>query len=226
MAGGVRSWFRGGSFLWLVCLILALTAVFFAFFAGIFGFYNWVEVWNGQTLRKIYQIGTTTILTLFVAVVGLAVTIVMARYAYATIAEMRKDRRKDTIERMLENLHSPLYEMLRRARHETDDFKSMVIAEWNKKGRGGPRDCVLSEEQLTRVREVVERFGHYMDPVEQALLTKVLANPNSIGATSGERLTQPWHLFLNAEIDPRFDYIKKTRDTLRKELDELIRVSR
>jgi len=85
---------------------------------------------------------------------------------------------------------------------------------------------VLSEEQLARVREVVERFGHYMDPVEQALLTKVLANPNSIGATSGERLTQPWHLFLNAEIDPRFDYIKKTRDTLRKELDELIRVSR
>jgi hypothetical protein len=85
---------------------------------------------------------------------------------------------------------------------------------------------VLSEEQLARVREVVERFGHYMDPVEQALLTKVLANPHSIGAISRERLTQPWHLFLNAEIDPRFDYIKKTRDTLRKELDELIRVSR
>jgi len=163
--------------------------------------------------------------TLLSAIVMTIVTVVLARYAYVTIEEGKKDRRKDTIERMLENLYSPLYEILRRARHETDNFKPMVIAEWNhKEGRVGPRDCVLSEKQLARVREIVERFGHYMDPVEQALLTKVLANPDSIGAISGDRLTEPWHLFLNAEIDPRFDYIKKTRDMLRKELDELVRV--
>ena len=85
------------------------------------------------------------------------VTLVLARYAYLTIEEGKKNRRKDTIERMLENLYSPLYEILRRARYETGDFKSMVIAEWNhKEGRVGPRDCVLSEEQLARVREVIE----------------------------------------------------------------------
>jgi hypothetical protein len=116
MAGKVRSWFRRGSIPWLMCLILALTAVFFVVSAGIFWIYNSVEVWNGQTLRMIYRVGTTTILTLLVSLVGLAVTIVMARYAYTTIAEMRKDRRKDLIEKVLVDAYSPLYEILRRAR--------------------------------------------------------------------------------------------------------------
>lgn len=150
-------------------------------------------------------------------------TFALARYAYVTIQEGKKNRRKDTIENMLQNLYSPLYEILRRARYETSDFKAMVIAEWNNiEGREGPRDCVLSEEQLVRVREIVERFGHYMDPDEQARLTKVLSNPDSIGAIHVERLKQPQHLFLNAEIDQRFDYIKDRRDTLRKELEHLI----
>ena len=127
---------------------------------------------------------------------------------------------------MLENLYSPLYEILRRARFETSDFKAMVIAEWDgKEGHQGPRDYVLSEEQLVEVREIVERFGHYMDPVEQAQFTKALSKADSIGAIRAELLKQPQHLFLNTEIDPRFDYIKKTRDTLRRELDDLIRVS-
>jgi hypothetical protein len=138
----------------------------------------------------------------------------------------KKNRRKDTIENMLQNLYSPLYEILRRARYETSDFKAMVIAEWNNKGREGPRDCVLSEEQLVRVREIVERFGHYMDSDEQARLTKVLSNPDSIGAIHVERLKQPQHLFLNSEIDQRFDYIKERRDTLRKELEHLIKAPR
>jgi hypothetical protein len=141
------------------------------------------------------------------------------------VGEAEAGRREDAIERIerkLETLYSPLYEILRRARFETNDFKAMVIAEWSRKeGHVGPRDCVLSEEELTRVREIVERHGHYMDPVEQAKLTKVLSDPDSIGAISGERLKQPWHLFWNAEIDPRFDYIKKTRDALIRELSDL-----
>lgn len=156
------------------------------------------------------------------SVVTIAVTSALVYYAYVTTNESRKGRRKDTIESMLENLYSPLYEALRRARYETSDFKAMVIGEWSRKeGRQGPRDCVLSEERLADVREIIEKFGHYMDSVEQALLTKVLSNPDSIGAISRERLKHPQHLFLNAEIDPRFDYIKETRDTLRKELEEL-----
>jgi hypothetical protein len=156
------------------------------------------------------------------SVVSIGVTSALVYYAYVTINESWKNRRKDTIENMLENLYSPLYETLRRVRYETSDFKAMVIGEWSRKqGRQGPRDCVFSEEQLAEVREIIERFGHYMDPVEQALLTKVLSNPDSIGAISTERLKQPQHLFLNVEIDPRFDYIKETRDTLRKQLEEL-----
>ena len=163
--------------------------------------------------------------TLFSTILMTIVTVALARYAYVTIEEGKKNRRKDTIESMLENLYSRLYEILRSARYETSDFKAMVIAEWNRReGRVGPRDCILSEEQLARVREIVERFGHYMDPVEQSQLTKVLSKPDSIGAIQGERLKQPQHLFLNTEIDLRFDYIMKTRDTLRKELDDLIRV--
>jgi hypothetical protein len=144
------------------------------------------------------------------------VTVALARYAYVTIEEGKKKRRKDTIESMLENLYSRLYEIFGSARYETSDFKAMVIAEWNRReGRVGPRDCILSEEQLARVREIVERFGHYMGPVEQSQLTKVLSKPDSIGAIQGERLKQLQHLFLNTEIDLRFDYIMKTRDTLR-----------
>ena len=75
------------------------------------------------------------------AIVMTIVTVVLARYAYVTIEEGKKDRRKDTIERMLENLYSPLYEILRRARHETDNFKPMVIARMEPQGRtsGAPR---------------------------------------------------------------------------------------
>ena len=43
-------------------------------------------------------------------------TMALVSYAVLTIREMKRDRKKDTIERMLENLYSPLREILRRAR--------------------------------------------------------------------------------------------------------------
>jgi hypothetical protein len=171
--------------------------------------------WLTTALHPLVTLVSTIIITI--------ATVFVAGYAYVTIQEGKKNRRKDTIERMLENLYSRLYEILRRARYETSDFKTMVIAECNNvKGRVGPRDCVLSEEQLARVRDIVERYAHYVDSDEQARLTEALSEHVAIGAIQQTRLTQPQYLFLNSQIDPRLDYIKQRRDELRKELDDLI----
>jgi hypothetical protein len=99
-----------------------------------------------------------------------------------------------------------------------------MSSQFNWKGSVGPRNCVLSEEQLATVRDIVERYGHYMDSTEQARLTKALSEHVSIGAIRETRFAQPQYLFLNSLIDPRLDYIKQRRDELRKELDELTKL--
>jgi hypothetical protein len=45
-----------------------------------------------------------------------AVTIALAYYAYKTIDEAKKDRTKDSIEKQLEKLCSPIFEILIRAK--------------------------------------------------------------------------------------------------------------
>lgn len=208
---------------WLVLIAVPVVLFLYGYYLWAFRDPNYVGLGLGALTS------TLAVLGLFFALERRSQPVAEASISTAQIVDSvaiardaERDRRQDTIERRLETLYSPLYEVLRRARFETNDFKAMVIAEWSRKeGRVGPRDCVLSEEELAKVREIVERHGHYMDPVEQAKLTKVLSNPDSIGGISGERLKQPWHLFWNAEIDPRFDYIKKTRDALIRELSDL-----
>jgi hypothetical protein len=48
----------------------------------------------------------------------MALTIGPVGYAYVTVKEIRKDRKKETIERRLERVYCPIFDILDRARHD------------------------------------------------------------------------------------------------------------
>jgi hypothetical protein len=61
----------------------------------------------------------------WVQLVQVFATLGLIYYAYATISEARKDRKKDMIERMLEKIYFPMFEILDRARKE-NGLRAMV----------------------------------------------------------------------------------------------------
>jgi len=71
---------------------------------------------------------------------------------------MTKDRRKDTVEKMLENVYSPLYEILRKAKFEDDErskARSLPGFEWSIKddeleGRSCPLNGPAGEQILLK----------------------------------------------------------------------------
>jgi len=127
---------------------------------------------------------------------------------FKTVYEMTKDRRKETIERMLENVYSPLSEILRKAKFENDE---------RSKARNLPGFAwSVKDHELDRLRNIVERFGHYFDRDEIAKFSKVLENPKRT------RVSVFWlNGFGEVEMSERFEYIMKQRKDLMEELRQL-----
>lgn len=163
--------------------------------------YNTTIPGLGKSVRSFVAYGTSEVLTLLAA-------IAVALYAYKTVYEMTKDRRKDTVERMLENVYSPLYEILRKAKFENDErskARSLPGFEWS-----------LKDDELDRIRNTVERFGHYFDRDEIAKFSKLLENPKRT------RVNVFWfNGFSEVEMSRCFKYIMKQRQDLTEELRQL-----
>jgi len=87
-------------------------------------------------------------------------TFIIIYYAKVTIDEGKKNRRKDTIEKMLEYLYSPMYELLPRARHEQTDERRWVRQQPSTQG---PGDYAFRQQELAELRGIVEKYGHYLD---------------------------------------------------------------
>ena len=136
-------------------------------------------------------------------------TIVLAVYAYLTIQEGKKDRRKDTIERMLENAYSPIYEILRRAKFENDERSQA-------RGKIPGFDWVVTRTELDRMREIIEKFGHYFDRKESGKLAMFLER-----AKYTRTGTTPYWGFSEIEMSQCFEFITRERDRLKQELDRL-----
>lgn len=136
-------------------------------------------------------------------------TIVLAVYAYLTIQEGKKDRRKDTIERMLENAYSPIYEILRRAKFENDE-RSQARA------KVPGFDWVVTRTELERMREITEKFGHYFDRKESGKLAMFLER-----AKYTRTETTPYWGFSEIEMGQCFEFITRERGRLKLELDRL-----
>ena len=126
-------------------------------------------------------------------------TVIIAYYAYVTIKEGRKTRRKDTVEKMLEGIISPLCEILRKAWSE----------EW-----------VVTESDFQRMNSIVEKYGHYLGETNLPEFLRSLENMEhaKAGGRVGWRFTAP------ELMDRQLHTIESRRDMLVKVLREDIRV--
>ncbi len=157
----------------------------------------------------------------FAATASTFATFVIVYYAKLTIDEGKRNRRKDTIENMLEKIYSPMYEILRRAKFGNDEIRQSIRAD---PSGNGPRDYVLEKNEVDEINQLIERYGHYLNPIDLAKLTKAIERPIRSNRVFPGFGIAYFHL-LNAEIDPHFESIKNCRDQLRRELEELTRPS-
>lgn len=170
---------------------------------------------------------TTTVLqqTSGAVFLGLPVTdwiaagagVVVAFFAYVTVREARRNRRKDMVEKMLENVYSPLYDILRRAKFA--EHREMIRQSVSQ------REYVLTEEEFVQVRGIIERFGYYLGGQERMAITNVLEQEHDLfidpRVTAGRYYR--WRL---VDIEKHWVFLWKTSEDLRRELEELTRRKR
>jgi len=73
-------------------------------------------------------------------------------YAKATIEEGKKNRRKDSIERMLESLYSPFYEILRKAKFDPRRYK------W----KDNADEYLVFDSEYKEIYDRLAIYGHYL----------------------------------------------------------------
>ena len=154
-------------------------------------------------------------ISLFSAVAMILLTGALVYYSYRTIDEGKKNRRKDTIEKMLENVYSPLYDILRRAQFADDRIKVRMA--------DPAREFVLTEEELGEVHEIIERFGHYLGGQERMGLTNVLEKKVEVWVDQSlGRMTRPrYYRYRLVDLNDHWVFLWRTSDGLRRELEEL-----
>lgn len=135
------------------------------------------------------------------SVVMIGVTFALVYYAYVTINEGRKDRRKDTIEKKLTDAFSPLSAILLKAR---DRGRKIDPSAW-----------AFDQSEMNQIEEVVSNFGHYLDKTQRARIREILKQKSERPPTN-----QTWR-FQESEIAGIFNYIEDARDELVIELEEL-----
>lgn len=133
--------------------------------------------------------------------------------------EGKKNRRKDTIEKMLESLYSPLYELMRRAGYEDTEERRWVRQQPSTQG---PRDYAFEERELEEVRHIIEKYGHYLD---QTILMKLNITLDRfdqvIPSYSTSAGPHPYYRFWNGDMDPFFRHVDKRCNELREQLQQV-----
>lgn len=145
-----------------------------------------------------------------------SVTVALVYYAYATIREAKRNRKKDTIEKMLENLYSPLRELLITTQSAERDTIRMVPY------TGVSRYYVFSNQEFEQVHELIAKYGHYLESDELLKLRKALVQyQRNVPEyrTDTEPLT--WYHFNPNYLDPHREHIEKKHEQLIRELREL-----
>jgi hypothetical protein len=160
--------------------------------------YNAPILGLGKSVRSYVQYGTSELLTLLAA-------IAVAMYAYKTVYEMTKDRRKDVVEKKLEKVYTPIYEILLGARE---------------RGRTnhGPSTWDLDMGEGEKIKGIMRDYGHYfkdktdLDRFRVTVLKKGKKEP---------KYGNSW-LFEETDMGPVFaDIIEREREALTKEFREL-----
>lgn len=177
---------------------LVLTVIVFLALA-FFKIYNW-DFLYGKSIHGYLEVSTIDVLSTIVA-------LLLAWYAFKTVDEMKRDRRKDAIEKKLEAAYSPLYEILRRAGFESTD---------QRKNLRGDVKWAVSEAEYDEMKIVIEKHGHCLGRGEAAKISKLLHEAKR------QRPVTDWSYALpEPYVIERFEDLKKRRDDLMDEFDEL-----
>jgi len=167
-----------------------------------------------ESWSSIIQAGAaiaTTFLTLFIILYAKKTI----EYTKVTIEEGKKDRRKETIEKQLENLYSPLRETLWRAKKGNEYHRQTTRDIIN---RVGVVDYVIKNQELDDILTRIKTFGHYLNPEIRESLTQALGQ-------SEETQHPDYRQIQNAYIDPHFKYIDEKQKLLTEEFIDLTRTS-
>ena len=130
-------------------------------------------------------------------------SIALVIYAAMTVEEGKKNRRKDTVEKMLENLYSPVYEMLSRAVKLVRDG---VI-------RPGVDFALIDTGQI---RKTIDKFGHYMDSYEKGALSDLIEAIEEQGASVN--VTPECVSLITKSFYDRLSHVRLRREQLMQEL--------
>lgn len=167
-----------------------------------------------DSYSDLIQVGTAVATTL--------ATFVIIYYAKKTIDEGKRNRRKDTVERMLEELYSPLYEILRRAKFGKTEERQEIRQSFPEDP--APGDYFLKPQEVTQIRDLLGRFGHYVDTDDQDKLTKAFEGKHKIGTKIVDGHRSSAFRFPSTELDPLFQRIVRNREQLKSELRDLTKV--
>jgi len=141
-------------------------------------------------------------------------------YASMTIHEQRKDRRKDRIEKTLECVYSPLYQIFRQGLMRYFDLTWKNGMEVLTPKKDQPTDLPPSQfkfttEEYMRILDILTRFGHLMLKPEYKLLMFWTE-------TSKFDVASKLHYLEDKEMGRAiWDGVTSHLGSLRRELDEL-----
>ena len=117
---------------------------------------EWVLQTNSTMTPTVFQETSGTsflgfpVTDLIAAIAGAIVAI----FAVVTVLEGKKNRRKDSIEKQLESLYNPMFELLDRAEPH---FGAIHTAEWV------PRYQRMLKTDVTELQSALVKYGHYLD---------------------------------------------------------------
>jgi hypothetical protein len=131
-----------------------------------------------------------------------------------------KGRKKNMIEKMLESIYSPLREILTRAKLESTDERNSVR---QLPFKSGPKDYAVAEQEFKQIREIIERFGHYLDVTELLKLRKDLEKYSHVPLPyDTDKTGRPvyYYGFDNSDLDPHREYVERKCKELTEELQK------
>jgi len=151
-------------------------------------------------------------------------TIALAYYAMSSVEEMKRDRRKERIEKMLENLYSPLHHILWKAKNETLAQRCEYDNIRDVKRKNG-YNYILRIEERNQILQKIVQFNHYMDSDTANQLTQILEERSPWGAQTnlGKLFLGKVFEYSDELLDPKFKIISEKHAGLKTELENLTR---
>jgi hypothetical protein len=126
-------------------------------------------------LQQTSGLSSSDWISLFSAVAMVAVTIALAYYARVAIVEAKEGRRRDSIEKQLEKLYGPMFEIMDAAVCETEERRK----------KAAPREfeqiIEMHFESYQKLWNVFLSYGHYFDSLIHDSISRLLLFPVEFG---------------------------------------------